>query len=136
LAAGSDTFNITALTRSDSSATFPVHPNLKVAKGSYTDTNFLESTLRGQDVVVLTFNFGTPPDTRFNFIRAAAAAGVPYVVTNDYGVDPTNKWLVDSVFIVGESQKYRDLIEELGKSKWIGVSTGLWIDFVCVAFSS
>ena len=130
LAAGPETFNITPITRSDSTATFPSHPNLHVAKGSYDDTSFLESTLRGQDVLILTFHVLTKPETQFAFIRAAANAGVPWIVPNEWGCDGFNKPLADSVVIIKKNEQYRELIEELGKSKWIGMATGLWIDYV------
>lgn len=101
-------------------------------KGDYASSEFLESALQGQDVLVITLNILTSPDVQGNFIRAAAKAGVPWVLPNEYGQDGDNEELTKAVSILASKKKYRDLIEELGTSNWIGVASNLWIDYVRV----
>jgi len=100
-----------------------------VKKGSYSDLAFLESVLRGQDVLILTFSIAAPPEVQSNFIRAAANAGVPWVLPNEYGSDAKNKELAAAIPILGHKTEYRELVEKLGKSSWIGVATNPWIDY-------
>ena len=98
--------------------------------GDYTDSAFLESALQGQDVLILTFHFLTTPDVQNNFIHAAAKAGVPWIIPNEYSSDPLNKKLTDEIQMVGSKVQFRDLIEKLGKSAWVGIATGFWLDYV------
>ena len=122
------TFNVTAISRQESTATFP--PTVTVKKGDYTSSNFLESALEGQDVLIITLSVMTSPDIQINFIRAAAKARVPWILPNEYGGDGANEELSNAVPILSSKKKYRDLIEELGTSSWIGIACNLWIDFV------
>ena len=69
-------FNVTAITRTDSKSTFP--PSLKVLKGDYDDSNFLQSSLKGQDAFVITLGVSSGHDTQTKLINAAAAAGVKW----------------------------------------------------------
>ena len=98
--------------------------------GDYTDTAFLESALQGQDVLILSFNISTTPNIQNNFIHAAAKAGVPWIIPNEYSSDPLNKRLTDEAQAVASKAQFRDLIEKLGKSAWIGIATGFWLDYV------
>ncbi len=121
-------FNITALSRQDSTATFP--PNVTVKKGDYKSPQFLESALQGQDVLILTFAVTTSPEVQSDFIKAAAAAGVPWIIPNEYGQDGANPELARVVGLLGMKARYRNEIEELGVSSWIGIATNPWFDFV------
>ena len=122
------TFSITAISRQESTATFP--PGVTVKKGDYSSSDFLESALQGQDVLVITLSVMTSPDVQTNFIKAAAKAGVPWILPNEFGNDGANEELTKAIPILAGKKKYRDLIEELGKSSWIGIATNLWIDYV------
>lgn len=99
-------------------------------KGDYTSSEFLESALQGQDVLIITLHVLTSPDIQTNFIRAAAKAGVPWILPNEYGQDGDNFELSKAVSILASKKRYRDLIEELGVSSWIGIASNLWIDYV------
>lgn len=72
----------------------------------------------------------TPPDVQTKFIHAAAKAQVPWILPNEYGSDGANAELTKAIPILEGKKIYRDLIEELGKSSWIGIATNPWIDFV------
>jgi uncharacterized protein YbjT (DUF2867 family) len=125
------TFNVTALSRQDSTATFA--PGVAVKKGDYQSSEFLESALQGQDVLIITLAVTTSPEVQTNLIKAAAKAGVPWILPNEYGQDGANSELSTAVPLLGGKAKYRNQIEELGQSSWIGVASNLWFDFVRTA---
>jgi hypothetical protein len=99
-------------------------------KGDFTSSAFLESALYGQDVLIITLSIIAAPDTQTNLIRAAAKARVLYVFPNEYGNDGANEQLTKAIPILAGKKKYRDLIKELGVSKWIGIACNLWIVLV------
>lgn len=122
------TFNVTALSRQDSTATFA--PGITVKKGDYKSSEFLESALEGQDVLIITLAVTTSSEVQTDFIKAAAKAGVPWILPNEYGQDGANVNLLNAVPFLGVKAKYRNEIEELGRSSWIGIASNLWFDFV------
>jgi uncharacterized protein YbjT (DUF2867 family) len=122
------TFNVTTISRQDSSATFA--PEVTVKRGDYTSSAFLESALKGQDVLIITLPGTAAPDLQTNFIKAAAKVEVPWILPNEYGSDAANKEISNAVAIIGSKEKYLDQIQELGKSSWIGVVNNPWFDFV------
>jgi len=87
--------------------------------------------LQNQDVLVITLSILTATDIQTNFIKAAARAGVPWILPNEYGNDGENPEVLKNIPILVDKKKYRDLIEELGVSSWIGIASNLWIDYVC-----
>lgn len=123
-----DIFNVTALSRQDSTATFA--PGVTVKKGDYKSSEFLESAFEGQDVLIITLAGTTSPAVQSDLIKAAAKAGVPWILPNEYGQDGANAELVDAVFILKGKAKHRKEIEELGVSSWIGIASNLWFDYV------
>lgn len=122
------TFNVTALSRHDSTATFA--RGVTVRKGDYKSSEFLESALEGQDVLIITLAMATSPEVQSDLIRAAAKAGVPWILPNEYGQDGANAEVLKAVPFLEGKAKYRDEIEELGRSSWIGIACSLWFDFV------
>ena len=70
-----------------------------------------------------------PQDQQTKLIDAAAAAGVPWVLPNEFGGDPLNVEMGKDTFVGDRKTAYRQHIEELGKSSWIGVATGFWYEF-------
>jgi hypothetical protein len=63
-------------------------------------------------------------------IRAAAKAGVPYVLPTEYGSDATNARLNAEISLMTMKEPYRKLIEDLGVSSWIGIANNPWFEFV------
>lgn len=122
------TFNVTALSRQDSTATLP--PGVTVKKGDYKSSEFLESALEGQDVLIITLAVTTSPEVQSDLIKAAAKAGVPWVLPNEYGQDGANPEVSKAVPYLEVKTKYRNEIEELGRSSWIGIACNLWFDYV------
>lgn len=62
-------------------------------------------------------------------INAAAKAGVPYVMPNMYGYNPSNETLADQQHIGGPFRAARSEIERLGVSSWIALATGFWYEW-------
>lgn len=124
---------VSVITRTESKSTFPegVH---KVHRGSYDDEAFLVAALQGQDVLVTPISWAAV-DTQVALFKAAAKAGVPYVLPAEFGSDQDNEKLRSQLgALLGPKDKYRALVEELGVSAWIGIITNPWIDFLVPMF--
>jgi hypothetical protein len=117
-------FNITAITRADSGHTFA--ESIKVAQVDYNNPATLVSALKGHDALIITMGVTAARDTQAKLIQAAADAGVPWVLPNEFGMFNTDEAQNDTV---GDSKtKDRQLIESLGLS-WIGVTCGFWYEW-------
>ncbi|KAJ4311117.1 hypothetical protein N0V94_008104 [Neodidymelliopsis sp. IMI 364377] len=117
-------FSITAISRHDSTATFP--SNIEVARVDYNNHDDLTKALNGHDVLIITTSVFAPKDTSAKLIRAAAAAGTPWILPNEFGMYNTDEAARDTI---GTSKKDdRELIESLGVSSWIGISCGFWYE--------
>ncbi|KAI8933412.1 hypothetical protein NX059_010027 [Plenodomus lindquistii] len=115
---------LTVISRTESDATFPSDVNLK--KGDYNDEAFLVSALTGQDVLILQLGiFGT--DQQSPLIKAAAKAGVRYILPIEFGSDIYAPF-AKTFHIMSMKKQYRDLIEELGMS-WIAIINNPWFDW-------
>jgi uncharacterized protein YbjT (DUF2867 family) len=119
---------VTALSRQDSTATFA--SGVTVKRGDYKSSEFLESALEGQDVLIITLAMDASPEVQSDLIKAAAKAGVPWILPNEYGSDGGNLELSNAVSMLEAKAQYRKEIEELGRSSWIGIACSLWFDFV------
>ncbi|KAF4815582.1 Isoflavone reductase-like protein IRL1 [Colletotrichum siamense] len=117
---------ITAVTRTESTATFP--EGVIVKKGSYEDESFLVSAFQGQDVVQLALGFSSYATGQEPLIRAAAKAGVKWILPTEYGSAPDPSKLLDSSPILQGKIQIRKLIEELGSS-WIAIVNNPWYDW-------
>ncbi|KAI5919534.1 hypothetical protein F4810DRAFT_502289 [Camillea tinctor] len=127
---------VTVLTRSTSTSALP--SGVPVQRGSYEDESFAASALAGHDVLVLALNH-TAYAAQAPLIRAAAKAGVRYVVPCEFGSDLAHEKLRSELLVVGEAlrdvgvdlvkakEPYRALAEELGVA-WLGVTTGPWVE--------
>ncbi|KAK0100448.1 hypothetical protein ONS95_008398 [Cadophora gregata] len=120
---------LTAITRHDSSATFP--PGISVSKVDYTNPSSLVTALKGQDALIITLSGHTPNlhETEKTIVAAAAEAGVPWIFPNEWSPDTANEDLVRDVFIFGSKVATRKAITELGKSRFVSVSTGFWYEW-------
>lgn len=63
---------ITIITRDASTATFPSSPQISVKKGSFEDTEFLQSAFRGSELAVLVINVFAMDVEQPRLIDAAA----------------------------------------------------------------
>ncbi|KAJ4347548.1 hypothetical protein N0V95_005332 [Ascochyta clinopodiicola] len=117
-------FTITAISRHGSRAEFP--SDVKVRRVDYDDEKSIEDALENQDALIITTSVFAPKDTCAKLIRAAAAAGVAWILPNEFGMSNTDEATNDTI---GPGKKDdRDLIEYLGVSSWIGISCGFWYE--------
>ena len=100
-----------------------------VKSGDLKDESFLTSTFQGQDVVVLMPPLPQLVSLQEPAVRAAARAGVPYILPAEFGPDPfASKLIEENQLLQDKKKKIRDLIEELGVSSWISVAVGPFLD--------
>lgn len=130
---GGQKFNLTAITRAESTSKVP--EGFKRVDVDYNDHTTLVSAMQGIDVLIISLAVTSPPDTSEKLIRAAAAANVPYVFPNEWGLDHHFDPAVAKETLIGEGiLATRRLIESLGVSKWIACVCGFWYEY-SVAFS-
>lgn len=122
-----NTFKVTAISRSGSTNT-PA-PGVHIASVNYDDPSTIVEALKGQDALIITMSVNAPPGQSEVLIRAAATAGVPWLLPNEFGGDGTNKQLGRDAMIGPPKEKDRDLIEELGKSSWVGIACSFWYEY-------
>ncbi|KAI1311840.1 putative oxidoreductase CipA [Xylaria venustula] len=113
---------VTAITRGGAE----VPKGVKVAKVSYDDPASLTKALEGQDVLIITMSTRAPPETQIKLIEAAAAANVPFVLPNAWGVESAREGFGDDTLLGPAAVAARKKVEELGKSSWIHFNTGYW----------
>ncbi|RFU34244.1 hypothetical protein B7463_g2085, partial [Scytalidium lignicola] len=118
---------VTAITREDSTSTLP--EGVIAKKVNYNDQKSLVDALQGQDALVITMSVFAPPDTQTKLIEAAATANVPWILPNEFGGDPVNAEMNKDNMLGEGKTKYRNQIEELGKSSWIAIACGFWYEF-------
>src|SRR4051794_23008406 len=111
----------------DSTSKLPT--GLEVKKVNYDDQSSLVEALQGQDVLIITMAVTAPRDQETKLIEAAAAANVPWILPNEYGLDPTDAELGKDTLITETKNKHRSHIEKLGKSSWISIICGFWYEF-------
>ncbi|KUI72904.1 Bifunctional pinoresinol-lariciresinol reductase [Cytospora mali] len=118
---------ITALTRQDSASKLPegVHP----APINYDDQASIVNALRGQQFLIITLGVRVPKDTEPKLIRAAAEAGVPYVMPNAYSPDPMNDAMLTDALVGLHFINARKEIEQLGVSSWVAFGCGFWYEW-------
>lgn len=120
---------MTALTRADSKSQLP--EGVKVARINYDDEESVVSALKGQQFLVITLPAGRrpPSDTHSILVKAAAQAGVPYVMPNSYGSDIMNQRLrEDNLVGAGGFQRFKE-IESIGVSSYIAMVCGQWYEW-------
>jgi uncharacterized protein YbjT (DUF2867 family) len=122
-------FNITIITRSDSTSKFPSDASITVKQGSYDSPEFLKSAFAGVEALVLALHRDAVPDTEIKLIEAATAVGVNWIFPTEFGSDTANEDLVNAVPVFPPKIAPRVKIQELG-SKWIGIVTNPWFELV------
>ena len=118
---------ITAITRGGSTKKFA--EGVHVKEVDYDDPASLTEALKGQDALVITMGVMAPPDQQTKLVDAAAAAGVPWVLPNEFGGDGLNEQAGKEIFLGPPKKAVRDHIEKLGKSSWIGIACGFWYEY-------
>jgi NAD(P)-dependent dehydrogenase (short-subunit alcohol dehydrogenase family) len=117
-------FNVTAITRTDSKATFP--PGVGIERIDYDSPDTIVKALTGQDALVITMSVFAR-EAQEKLIRGAAQAGVPWVLPNEFGMYNTEEAQNETI---GPGKTIaRKLIESLGVSSWISVTSGFWYEY-------
>jgi hypothetical protein len=95
----SNKFSVTAITREESSSTFP--DAVTVQRGNYISKDFLIPALRGQEVLIGIL--GTMAQRDIQSLLIEAAAGVPWVLPCEFGPDSGNPAMAAAVCSVQRS---------------------------------
>ena len=118
---------VTAITRFGSDSQLP--EGVEVKQVDYNIQSSLVEALQGQDALIITMAVMAAPDQHSKLVQAAADAGVPWVLPNDWSPDTANEGLVKDVAPFQKQPQQRDLIAKLGKSSFIAVATGFWYEW-------
>ena len=121
------TFNITTLQREGS----PNKPaeGVHITQISYDDPSTIVEALKGQDVLIVSMSVHAPPDQPTKLIEAAAKAGVPWIVPDEFGAGQDNEQLMKDTLIGVKKDAERKLIEKLGVSSWLSITCGFWYEY-------
>ncbi|KAL5342465.1 hypothetical protein BJX70DRAFT_355888 [Aspergillus crustosus] len=120
---------ITALSRTPSSSTSTtLPPGVHHAQIDYADESTLISALRNQQFLIITLSPTAPRDTHSKLVRAAAKAGVPYIMPNSYAGDIHHVSLGTETMMGPPAAAARKEIEELGM-QWVAVCCGFWYEY-------
>lgn len=118
---------ITALTREGSTNSIPASVQ-SIKKINYAQPSTIVEALRGQDALICTLSVRATDEAE-KLARAAAEAGVKWILPNEFGNSKNNEQIDRDIIIGIKKGQDRKLIEELGVSSWIGVATGFWYEY-------
>ncbi|KAI4269330.1 MAG: hypothetical protein L6R38_007503 [Xanthoria sp. 2 TBL-2021] len=122
-------FNVTALTRKSSSATFPSEVKVQSVDDSY-PSDQLVAVLKGQDAVINLL----PPmsvEQHNSIADAAAEAGVKRFIPSEFGSDTTSPKIVELVPIFGNKTAITNYLKTKESSglSWTAVVNGAFFDW-------
>ncbi len=118
---------MTALTREDSKSELP--EGVKVARVNYDNEETLVPALKGQQFLVITLAAMGPQDTHAKIVKAAAKAGIPYIMPNNYGSDLENKKLAEE-FLIGKASLERCAdIKNTGVCSYVSMVCSFWYEW-------
>jgi hypothetical protein len=128
------TYNIRIVTRSSSTASFPIDSRITISKGDYDSAAFLESALENQEALIFTWPLNSSPTHFSNLVTAAAKSGVKWIIPAEYGFDFDTPELLTAVpgmqVVKGKREEIEDLAKTYKGLSWIGVITNPWLDMV------
>ncbi|KAI0512602.1 NAD(P)-binding protein [Xylaria bambusicola] len=117
---------ITALTRGNSRDKLPADVN--IAQVDYSSEESLVAALQGQEFLAIVLAASAPPNTHSFIVKAAAKAGVSYIMPTTYGADVANENMVrDEPYHQGALAKVKE-IESLGLNH-ITMCCGFWYEW-------
>ena len=120
---------VTAITRSDSTNKLP--EGVQIARVDYSgdDDTALVEALQRQQVLIITMSFAAPRDTTSKLVRAAAKAGVLYILPNWYGHDAGNDTLCNDSLLNHMRDNIYAEFENLSSSSYLLLVCNFWYDF-------
>ncbi|MCJ1401153.1 hypothetical protein MMC11_004365 [Xylographa trunciseda] len=120
---------VTAIARSGSTRKLPEGVHVICLDYSGDDDGALVEALRGQQVLIITMSVAAPRDTTSKLIRAAAKAGVSYVLPNWFGHDAANNTLCNDSLLSHNRDSICAEIESLGISSYLLLVCNFWYEF-------
>lgn len=118
---------VTAISRFGSKS--PLPEGIDVANVDYNSEQSLVDALKGQDFLFISVAVIAPHDTQDKLIRAAGKAGVPWIMPNGYGSDPSNEKYISENFtgrgLLGGIQA----VEATKSASWIVMSCQHWYEY-------
>ena len=104
---------------------------LHIARIDYNsnDDTALVEALRGQQALIITMSVTAPRDTISKLIRAAAKAGVAYVLPNWFGHDAANDKLCEDSMLAQARDSAVSEIKNLGVSSYLLLCCNFWYEF-------
>ena len=120
---------VTAIARPSSTSQLPEGVQIAHVEYSGDDDTALVEALRGQQVLIITMSVTAPSDTISKIVRAAAKAGVLYILPNWFGHDAANDALCnDSLLSKGRDSICAE-IESLAVSSYLLLVCNFWYEF-------
>lgn len=98
---------VTALTRSGSINKLAEGVNTVTV--DYDDETSLIEAMKGHQILIITLAVRAPAGTQSKLIKAAAKAGVPYIMPNAWGADPLNERLMQDTLFQKPFGEWRNL---------------------------
>ncbi|KKO97822.1 hypothetical protein THAR02_10076 [Trichoderma harzianum] len=112
---------VTAISRVGSKS--PLAEGVKVTHVDYANEQYIVDALKDQQFLFISLAVTAPPDTQDKLVKAAAQAGVPWVMLNGYGTDPLNEKLGDENFNGKGLRAGIKSVEDAGFSSWVLLTT-------------
>ncbi|KAL8867872.1 MAG: hypothetical protein Q9174_005376, partial [Haloplaca sp. 1 TL-2023] len=104
-------------------------PGITVIKVDYDSPTSLTTALLNQDALIITLAAFAPAEQQTRLINAAAAAGVKWILPNEFGNDNGNEVVIRDLPMYAAKTQYRMQIQDSGVSAWIGIICGFWYEF-------
>ncbi|KAL2127569.1 hypothetical protein VTI74DRAFT_10543 [Chaetomium olivicolor] len=120
---------VTAISRPDSTNKLPGGVQVVRVDYSSDDISALVEALRGQQALIITMAVSAPKDTMSKLIRAAANAGVSYILPNWFGHDAANDSLCQDSLLTQMRDNIRSEIQSLGVSFPLFLICNFWYEF-------
>ena len=121
-------FQVTVLTRNNSSATFS--SDVKVTKVDYSDPIALVNALRGQEVVISAIGGeGLANNTETSLVKAALEAGVKWFIPSEFGLDTSHPAAVNSPVLASKVAVAKLLEENQSRLSHTFIVTGAFLDW-------
>jgi hypothetical protein len=118
-------FNVSILTREESTSTFP--KGIKILKADYSSVSSLTTALKGQDAVISAI---PSMDVQYLLIDASIAAGVKRFIPSEFGSNTANPELVKVVPIFGGKANVAEYLKKKENViSWTNVITGPFFDW-------
>ncbi|KAJ3119078.1 hypothetical protein HK098_005755 [Nowakowskiella sp. JEL0407] len=118
---------LTAIIRKGSTNQVP--EGVLIKEVNYDDHSSLVAALQGQDALIITMGVTAPKEQSIKLIKAAADANVEWIVPNEFGFNHDDEKFDADTYVGIPKKSERQLIEQIGKSSWLGIACNFWYEF-------